>query len=73
MIVGNDAPWMDQKLLTNIVQANQWYKHLKEGRSYEAIANEAGISKRRVQQFIDLGFSRQTLFVTSPKAANPCV
>ena len=36
--------------------ANLWYQRLKEGQSYEGIAAEAGSSKRRVQQIIDLAF-----------------
>ena len=47
---------MDQKLLNNIALAYDWYQRLKEGKNYADIAAEAGTSKRRVQQIIDLAF-----------------
>jgi len=56
MIVGRDARQVDQKLLDNVILANQCYRRLRDGMSYEAIAAEAKISKRRVQQLIDLAF-----------------
>ena len=56
LVVGNGAMAVDEKLLNNIVRANHWYQRLKEGQSVEAIAAEAGTSKRRVQQVIDLAF-----------------
>ncbi len=56
LVVGNGAMAVDEKLLNNIVRANHWYQRLKEGNSFEAIAAEAGTSKRRVQQVIDLAF-----------------
>lgn len=56
LVVGNGAMAVDGKLLNNIVRANHWYQRLKEGQSFEAIAAEAGTSKRRVQQVIDLVF-----------------
>jgi site-specific DNA recombinase len=56
LVVGNDAAEVDQKLLDNFIQANHWYQRLKEGRSFEAIAEEANTSKRRIQQLIDLAF-----------------
>ena len=55
-MVGNDGVEVDEKLLTNIIRANQWYQRLREGQSFVAIAVEAGTSKRRVQQVIDLAF-----------------
>ena len=56
LVVGNGAVGVDEKLLANIIWANQWYQRLKEGQSFEAIAVEVGTSKRRVQQLIDLAF-----------------
>ncbi len=56
LVVGNDAAEVDEILLANIIRANQWYQRLKEGQSFDAIADEAGTSKRRVQQVIDLAF-----------------
>ncbi len=56
MVVSNGAQHVDQKLLDNVILANHFYRRLKEGVSYEAIASEAKTSKRRVQQIIDLAF-----------------
>jgi len=56
LIIGNGAAEVDEKLLANIIRANQWYQRLKEGQSFEAIAAETCSSKRRVQQVIDLAF-----------------
>jgi len=56
LVVGNGVVAVDEKLLANIIRANQWYQRLKEGQSFEAIAAETGSSKRRVQQVIDLAF-----------------
>jgi len=56
LVVGNGAVAVDEKLLANITRANHWYQRLKKGHSFEAIAVEAGSSKRRVQQVIDLAF-----------------
>ena len=56
LVIGNDAAEVDETLLANIIRANQWYQRLKEGQSFESIAAEAGTSKRRVQQVMDLAF-----------------
>lgn len=56
LVTGDDAIEIDEKLLANIIRANQWYQRLKEGQSFAAVAAEAGTSKRRVQQVIDLAF-----------------
>ena len=56
LVVGNASVEVDEKLLANIIRAYQWYQRLKVGQSFEAIAAEAGSSKRRVQQVIDLAF-----------------
>lgn len=56
LVLANDTAKVDEKLLGNIVRANQWYQRLKEGQSFETIAAEANTSKRRVQQVIDLAF-----------------
>ena len=56
LVVGDAAATVDPVLLTNVALANQWYRQLKNGQSFEAIAEQAGVSKRRVQQIIDLAF-----------------
>ena len=54
LVVSNDAVEVDQKLLNNVALASDWYERLRKGESYEGIAAQAGTSKRRVQQIIDL-------------------
>ncbi|MCP5073902.1 MAG: recombinase family protein [Rhodobacteraceae bacterium] len=71
LVVGNGAAVVDEKLLANIIRANQWYQRLKEGQSVEAIAAEAGTSKRRVQQVIDLAFLAPDLVRDVTNGAQP--
>ena len=47
---------IDQTLLTNVALANSWYQQLKTGHTFDEIASEAGTSKRRVQQIVELAF-----------------
>ncbi|MFK7875156.1 MAG: recombinase family protein [Paracoccaceae bacterium] len=56
IVVGDAAATIDPVLLTNVAFANQWYRQLKNGQGFEAIARHAGVSKRRVQQIVDLAF-----------------
>ncbi len=56
MIAANGTAEIDQKLLTNVALANRWYQLLKAGHSFDEIASEAGTSKRRVQQIVELAF-----------------
>ena len=56
MIARNGTPQIDQRMLTNVALANRWYRQLKAGHSFDEIASEAGTSKRRVQQIVDLAF-----------------
>lgn len=56
MIAGNGKPQIDQKLLANVAQANRWYKRLKAGNTFDEIAAEAGTSKRRIQQIVEVAF-----------------
>ena len=71
MLVANDAPQVDAKLLDNIVLANQCYQLLKAGLSYEAIAEEAKTSKRRVQQLIDFAFLAPDIVSDISNGAQP--
>ena len=56
IVVGGEVAAFDPVLPTNVALANQWYRQLKNGQSFEAIAEQAGVSKRRVQQIVDLAF-----------------
>ena len=41
LVVGNGAVGVDEKLLANIIRANQWYQRLKEGQSFEAVLHQS--------------------------------
>ncbi len=56
LISGKGTTGIDQRLLTNVALANRWYQQLKTGHSFDEIASEAGTSKRRVQQIVELAF-----------------
>ncbi|MCV2874194.1 recombinase family protein [Defluviimonas sp. WL0050] len=52
-----DAPaGRDDLLIHNIARAHHWFSEIVAGRSFDAIATAEGISKRRIQQMIDLAF-----------------
>ena len=52
-----DAPaGRDDTLVRNIARAHHWFNEIKAGRSFDEIAVAEGISKRRVQQMIDVAF-----------------
>ncbi|MEM7472553.1 MAG: recombinase family protein [Pseudomonadota bacterium] len=56
IIAENGSAQIDKVLLTNVALANHWYQQLKDGRSFDDIASDAGTSKRRVQQIVELAF-----------------
>ena len=47
---------IDEALLKNIANAHAWYGMIKSGKTFAEIAQESGISKRRIQQMLDLAF-----------------
>ena len=47
---------VDNVLLANVAHAHTWFGMIKAGKTYAEIAETAGISKRRVQQVLDLAF-----------------
>ena len=56
-LVLSDAPaGRDDTLIRNIARAHHWYGQLRAGRSFDEIAVAEGVSKRRVQQMVDLAF-----------------
>ncbi len=71
MVIGDGARQIDQPLLDNIILANHCYGRLKEGLSFEAIAVEAGTSKRRVQQILDLAFLAPDIVRDITKGTQP--
>ncbi|MEM9429595.1 MAG: recombinase family protein [Pseudomonadota bacterium] len=56
LILDGAARSPDDTLIANIANAQAWYGMLKDGRTFSEIASETGISKRRIQQMLDLAF-----------------
>jgi len=56
IILNGAARAVDEVLLINIAQALRWYGLLKAGNTFSEISRETGISKRRIQQMLDLAF-----------------
>lgn len=56
IILNGAAPVVDEVLLSNIAQAHRWYGMLKAGNTFSEISRETGISRRRIQQMLDLAF-----------------
>lgn len=56
IILTDTARPVDTVLLANIANANLWFGMLKNGRTYEEIAETTDTSKRRVQQILELAF-----------------
>lgn len=52
--LGEPAPEIDRTLVLNIVKAQRWLKMIIAGRTFAEIASAEDISKRRVQDVIDL-------------------
>lgn len=52
----SNAPVIDTTLIGNIVQAQRWFADLRAGLSFADIASRDNVSKRRVQDVVDLAF-----------------
>ncbi len=52
--LGDPPPEIDQTLVRNIIKARQLLAMIIDGRTFSEIAEEEGISKRRVQDVVDL-------------------
>ena len=56
-LILDDAPvGRDDTLIRNIARAHYWFEQIRAGRDFDEIAKTEGISKRRIQQIIDLAF-----------------
>lgn len=52
--LGDAPPAVDRTLVQNIVKAQRWMAMIVEGKTFAAIAEAEGTSKRRIQDVIDL-------------------
>ncbi|MDU8945963.1 recombinase family protein [Ovoidimarina sediminis] len=56
LIIGDAQPEIDTTLLRNIARAHRYFDLVRSGKTFAEIANAEGVSKRRVQQLIELAF-----------------
>ena len=56
LILNGSARPVDQVLLANIARAQSWFAMIREGKSYEDIAQATGTSRHRVQQMLHFAF-----------------
>ena len=56
IILGGEPPELDEVLIRNIVKARNWFEAIKRGETFAKIAAREGISKRRIQDVVDLAF-----------------
>ena len=56
LVLADQPARRDEVLIRNIALAHCWFEQIKAGDSFDTIAAEAGVSKRRVQQMIGLAF-----------------
>ena len=52
--LGDGPPEIDRTLVHNIVKAQRWLRMIIENKTFTQIAEQAGVSKRRVQDVVDL-------------------
>ncbi|GIT89441.1 recombinase family protein [Roseobacter sp. OBYS 0001] len=56
LIIGDEPAEIDETLLLNIARANRYFDLVRSGKTFAEIAETEGVSKRRVQQLIELTF-----------------
>ncbi len=56
LIIGDELPDIDQTLLRNIGRAHRYFDLVRSGKTFGEIAKTEGVSKRRIQQLIELAF-----------------
>ena len=56
LIIGDAEPEIDATLLRNIARAHRYFDLVKSGKTFAEIAETEGVSKRRVQQLVELAF-----------------
>ena len=56
LVIGNDTTELDETLLRNIGRAHRYFDMVCSGKTFGEIADSEGVSKRRIQQVIELAF-----------------
>jgi len=56
LVLGGIQAEPDQTLIRNIVAAQKWFAAIRQGQTFEQIAEEAGLTKPRILQMMDHAF-----------------
>lgn len=56
LIIGDEPVEIDETLLRNIGRAHRYFDQVRSGKTFGEIAESEGVSKRRIQQLIELAF-----------------
>ncbi len=56
LIIGNEPAEIDETLLRNIAGAHRYFDLVRSGKTFGEIAETEAVSKRRIQQLIELAF-----------------
>jgi len=56
LIIGNEPAKIDETLLRNIARAHRYFDLVRAGKTFGEIAETEAVSKRRIQQLIELAF-----------------
>ncbi len=56
LVIGNEPIEIDETLLRNIGRAHRYFDMVCSGKTFGEIADAEGVSKRRIQQLIELAF-----------------
>lgn len=56
LFIGHEPAGVDETLLRNIARAHRYFELVRSGKTFGEIAESEGVSKRRIQQLIELAF-----------------
>lgn len=56
LIIGDEPAEIDETLLRNIARAHRYFDLVRAGKTFGEIAETEGVSKRRIQQLIEMAF-----------------
>ena len=56
LVLGGIQTELDKTLIRNIVAAQKWFEAIRQGRTLDEVANDAGLTKRRILQMMDHAF-----------------
>ena len=71
LIIGDEPADIDATLLRNIARAHRYFDLVRSGKTFAEIAEAEGVSKRRVQQVIELAFLAPDVIRTVREGRQP--